>query len=386
MIQGTAIDNLATMAIDDPRKISSHLLNFSLIANACLLVLCASSSGVGIFKGTASTHDASYTLTRLGPLAKADSGCITGNLGKRAYPRVLGRIVPMAPSLDDAHEDAALNCTINQCAAPGVRCIATHSGKGGLGQQTDAAVRAIVAREGCHEVLADLCHFTGLTTDEVMTRLRRERQFHFTGEHSWWSPSSRTELAWFYRGSQSYLFANAIHCESVSAFGLNAADGPVLDYSGGVGNNVLQLAIDGVHAVYFGIGQAEAEFARFRVASRGLDAQVEFVAPYVRDGTDGDRLHFEPIFSVPDRQYGVVLAFDVLEHIPDYHVTLEHLVSMLRPGGRLVENSPFDAGAPGMAVHVRASRPFAAEMQRLGMTRLPPIPGYTAGNVWVKKG
>ena len=95
-----------------------------------------------------------------------------------AYPHVLSGAVPAVPSLENARQDAAvpsldnarqdalvpslgnarqdaaLNCTVTQCASLGMRCIATHSEKGGAGQQDDAAVRATVARQGCHDVLA----------------------------------------------------------------------------------------------------------------------------------------------------------------------------------------------------------------------------------------
>ena len=42
-------------------------------------------------------------------------------------------------------------------------------------------------------------------------------------------------------------------------------DGPVLDFSGGVGNTVIMLASAGIPCVYFGIGMMEFAFAKYRI-------------------------------------------------------------------------------------------------------------------------
>ena len=53
-------------------------------------------------------------------------------------------------------------------------------------------------------------------------------------------------------------------------------DDPVLDYSGGTGNNAIYLAKKGLRVQYFGIGMAEKAFARYRVERNGLQDLVEF--------------------------------------------------------------------------------------------------------------
>jgi SAM-dependent methyltransferase len=221
----------------------------------------------------------------------------------------------------------------------------------------------------------DLIDFTGLEEPEVMLRLQRLRQFHFEGEHAWWNPQTRTTLAWFYRTSVNYLFGNAIHQAVVHNLGLKPADGPVLSYSEGVGNNLLWLANQGIESYYFGIGVNEMSFARFRVMSRGLGHLVHFIEPYVWDvsnGRDKRKLRFEPLFSVPNKQYGVICAFDVLEHIPDYHYTLAHLASTLRVGGLFCETTPFGpADAQETSVHVPASKNWEQAMGDCGLQRRP---------------
>ena len=53
-------------------------------------------------------------------------------------------------------------------------------------------------------------------------------------------------------------------------------------------------------------------------------------------------------------QIGTILAFDVLEHIPHFERTVAAMVDALRPGGLLVEQSPFeDLGVDGNGTDTR---------------------------------
>ena len=54
----------------------------------------------------------------------------------------------------------------------------------------------------------------------------------------------------------------------------------MLDFSGGVGNNVIYLASKGIKAQYFGIGMMEYAFAEYRIRKRGYENLVEFKRPY----------------------------------------------------------------------------------------------------------
>ena len=102
------------------------------------------------------------------------------------------------------------------------------------------------SHRSCCEVDAcqDLKDFTGLTSEEFGKRMQRRGRFHFEGEHAFWNPNSKTELAWCYASSINYLFANAVHEAAESTIATLASSKeyqPVLEYSGGVGNNVLNL-------------------------------------------------------------------------------------------------------------------------------------------------
>lgn len=169
----------------------------------------------------------------------------------------------------------------------------------------------------------DLQDFTGLSNDEFSKRMRRKGRFHFEGEHAFWNPQSKTELAWYYTTSIDYLFANVLH--SVENFAANYVSKkefePVLEYSGGTGNNVIEIAKRGIRTHYFGVGMAEYHFAQYRVLRHGVEDMVEFKRPY--SAKTGWK--FDPITDpLPqDGSLGSILAIDVLEHIPDYHLVVE---------------------------------------------------------------
>jgi SAM-dependent methyltransferase len=375
---------------------SFNAFRLSVVANVLLLVLLAQSQ-LGSLFGGGGTSAAMEAFLRVRPRDDAGTGSAALSL-MAAAPTTTNHwpdaeegkgVGSAAYNTSSAVDNAAFTVPCESaCTEPSTRCVREMVYTGGAGRFPAATLQGMLRDPKCYGVESDLALFTGLSPKELHMRMQREGQFHFTGEHAWWAPASRRELTWYYRWSVSYLFANAIHCSDVANFQLRPDDGPVLEYSGGVGNNVIHLASNGVKVTYFGIGEAEAAFARFRVANKGLEGMVDFVRPYVRDGSlPGSPLRFEPIFSVPDKQYGVILAMDVLEHIPDYHVTLEHLVSVLRPGGVLLENTPFShrEGTSDTAIHVRASRPLNEEMARLGMKQVKARPGSKPkAKIWVK--
>ena len=108
---------------------------------------------------------------------------------------------------------------------------------------------------------------------------------------------------------------------------------------------MLYLAKKGIKVHYFGIGLIEYSFARYRVMKHGVEEFVEFKLPF-SSSTDYD---FDPINApLPqDGSLGSIIAMDVLEHIPDYHLVIQAMVKSIRVGGRILENSPFAAEAVG---------------------------------------
>lgn len=254
-------------------------------------------------------------------------------------------------------------------------------GHGSLGTLSKGFIVGSLKDNNLHNVYRHLLDFTGLSENEIYDRLMRVSQFHFDGEFNWWSPNSESELAWYYRHSVSYLFANALHPDITDSFDLSVDDGPVLDYSAGVGNNVIGLAKRMIPSFYLGIGIMEKEFARFRVLKLNLTNYITFLDPfYIASSSESPSgLSFHPYLSLAAVQPQTIILSDVLEHIPEYHLTLRFLIRRLKPGGKIFERSPFDDKSSGISIHLKASMPMQQAMQGMKKT------GQKAGhNVWVK--
>lgn len=210
-----------------------------------------------------------------------------------------------------------------------------------------------------HDVIDDLIAFSGLSKTQIAERLLRKPRFHFKSEFAWQGPQDFSELAWFYRTSSGYLFANAAHPYWRLLDLLAPGPGRVLDYGAGAGSNVLGLLARGFRVDYLEIGLIQEAFIRFRIQRRGLK-NATCIAPYA-EGV------FDPIRCVSDRYRAIVLQ-DVLEHVPNYHVLLGHLIDQLPPGGLIFENSPFEVTAEEIEIHLRASMPLERAMR--GMERV----------------
>lgn len=247
------------------------------------------------------------------------------------------------------------------------RLVFSTQHQGGLGETSLSTIQEHCSNSLLFNVCEDLQDFTGLNNSEFNERMERKGRFHFEGEHLFWNPTSKTELAWYYATSVNYLFANAIHpaVSNMLRHVENKTYEPILDYSGGVGNNILYLAKKEIKVQYFGIGMAEYAFARYRVEKHGVEEYVEFKHPY----SAGTGFKFNPIDApLPrDCSLGSILAMDVLEHIPEYHNVVRAMVESLRMGGIIVENTPFGRndlkdGEEDLRVHLAASMPMEEAM------------------------
>jgi hypothetical protein len=171
-------------------------------------------------------------------------------------------------------------------------------------------------------VCKELQDITGLSDDEFMKSMMRTGRFHFEGGHSFWNPGLVTELAWYYASSIDYIFANAIHGVYAGVVDKVAKKKyePVLEYSGGVGSNALAITQRGIRVHYFGIGMAEYHFTQYQIMKHGLEDLVNFTKPFSKN----TGFRFDPIGGpLPqDGSLGSILALDVLEHIPNYHLTV----------------------------------------------------------------
>lgn len=216
-----------------------------------------------------------------------------------------------------------------------------------------------------NDIVDDLVAYTGFSREMLLPYLLRYPERHFESEFNWYHPTNELELTWFYRCNAAYLFANSIHPYASQLDAIN--QGRVLDYGAGIGCNTIGLAKKGIEVDFLEINRLQADFINFR-AERHKLKNIREVLPY-------DEGRFDPVRCIKGK-YDAIVAMDVLEHIPKYHVLVKHFIENLKLGGIIVENSPFDPLAADIAIHVRPDVPLQEAMA--GMERIDV-------GIWKKK-
>jgi len=98
----------------------------------------------------------------------------------------------------------------------------------------------------------------------------------------------------------------------------------VLDIACGAGYGSAMLAQAGAaHVDAVDISEQAIAYAREHYAGDTIDFQV------------GDIYSFERA-----ARYDLIVSFETIEHVDDYHAALRNLARLLRPGGRLIVSSP----------------------------------------------
>jgi ubiquinone/menaquinone biosynthesis C-methylase UbiE len=172
------------------------------------------------------------------------------------------------------------------------------------------------------------------TSDQVVEFYRRTRSYLF--EHVWWHATD--------------VEPNAVNAELMVYAARRGAE-DCLDFGSGVGSNAILFARRGFKVTLADVSETMLEFARWRLARRGLRA--EFVD-----------LNRE---ELPPDKFDFVTAVDVCEHLSDPAAEFRRIARSLKIGGAFAFNHPvgFDEDRP---MHIQMTTgPMFRAIRRNGL-------------------
>lgn len=172
--------------------------------------------------------------------------------------------------------------------------------------------------------------------DDKMERLYKEGDGFIFETMAFWSSPLR--MSWIFQAlGRIQAYAERNQC----ALG----DLRVLIFGDGSGNDSLYLASNGLKVDYFDIpGSKTYDFASKRFAHyEQLDRSIRLVTDYS---------------ECLERQYDVLLSFEVLEHLTDPERAIREWSGMVKPGGIALVTESFAAVSGNLPTHLEANLRF----------------------------
>jgi 2-polyprenyl-3-methyl-5-hydroxy-6-metoxy-1,4-benzoquinol methylase len=224
-----------------------------------------------------------------------------------------------------------------------------------------------LAREQ-QEYVADVAAFTNTTPGQVRERMK---QGSVPLKHEWeaWEaegPMTDARMKAFYKQTANYLYElgewHLFVADKRASDVALVADlarlerKRVLDFGGGVGLNAIMLARAGLDVTLADLESTSLAFAAFRAKRHGVSLAIW--------KTDVDPLP-------PYEKYDVILALDVLEHLPKAELdkAVETLIRLKHADTQVIMSAPFGRTAVH-PMHLDADEHTRAQVQRL-LTELP---------------
>lgn len=206
-----------------------------------------------------------------------------------------------------------------------------------------------------NEALDELCDFTGLAREQAAGRIgdayRRQ-----VAEWGGRPRQSEGDVIDFYRLTDTYLFeliefnyhheAYQVWRQLIFDAVRNRADRPqplsVLDYGGGIGSVLLDLAtLPNLSLSYADIPGKTFEFAAWRFRRHGIP--VSLVDASLPDPLSGE-------------SYDVIISLEVFDHVVDPLGLAGYLVDHLAGGGLLIGSCNFNDNGGDAAFHLHCDR------------------------------
>ncbi len=206
----------------------------------------------------------------------------------------------------------------------------------------------------------ELAEYFGLSRDEA----RRSCESALADSQREWESSPRRthdQIVDFYRRTRSYLFehvwwhATEVETNSANAGILNYAMQrgacEYLDFGSGVGANAILFAKRGLKVALADVSETMLDFARWRLARRGLQAELI--------NLNEQRL--------PRERFDFVTALDVCEHLVDPGAEIERIAQSLKIGGAFVFNCRAGKDAERPMHILPAAAPVLRSIRRNGL-------------------
>lgn len=214
-----------------------------------------------------------------------------------------------------------------------------------------------------NEYVEDVMAFTKTTREQVRERMKKGSEPLKDEWNAWEKQGPMTEerITAFYKQTANYIYELAewhlfVPNKRESDLALVAEmqqkrPKNILDFGGGVGMMAFPLARAGFDVTLADLDGTSLDFARFRAERHG------------------DKLKFwksdvEPM--PPDEKYDVILALDVLEHLPKetLHDIVDKLVKLKHAKTEIIISAPFGRTAVH-PMHIDLTEDTKAQVERL---------------------
>lgn len=213
------------------------------------------------------------------------------------------------------------------------------------------------------EYVADVMAFTKTTRQQVRDRMKKGSEPLKEEWLAWEKQGPMTEdrIAQFYKQTTNYIYELGewhlfVPSKRESDLQLVAdmkqkQPKNILDFGGGVGLMAIPLARAGFDVTLADLDGTSLDFAKFRADRHGDKLKIW-------------KSDVEPM--PPDRKYDVILALDVLEHLPKetLHQIVDKLVKLKHAKTEIIISAPFGRTAVH-PMHIDLTDDTKAQVERL---------------------
>jgi len=219
-----------------------------------------------------------------------------------------------------------------------------------------------------NEYVEDIMAFTKTTREQVRDRMKKGSEPLKDEWNDWEKKGKMTEdrIKAFYKQTANYIYELGewhlfVPNKRESDMALVAemkqkAPKNILDFGGGTGLIALPLARAGLDVTLADLDGTSLDFAKFRADRRGTKIKIW-------------KSDVEPM--PPDQKYDVIMAMDVLEHLPKetLHEIVDKLVKLKHAKTEIIISAPFGRTAVH-PMHIDLTDDTKAQVERL-KTELP---------------